>query len=139
MTPRTTGRVGLAVAALFTCAAVAGLAMAAESSPDAASPEQAALERFCANEHPCVVVNGAADPAATGDDADLVRLGESLAASGKPPSACPKAHAAYAAAGIDADAFVGPCPSAPPRAAGKIADEARANDARALTSRGGSR
>ena len=139
MTARTTGRVGLALAALVTCAAVAGLAMAAGSSPDGASPEQAALERFCANEHPCVVVNGAADPAAGDDEAKLVTVGESLAASGKPPSACPKARGAYAAAGVDADAFVGPCPSELPPAAGKVADQIRANDAEALASRGGSR
>ena len=135
MSRRTTSRVGLALA-LGACAAVASLAVAQEPSTSS-SPEQAALDRFCANQHPCVVVNGAADPSDSGSVPHLSTLGEALAASGKPPSACPQARNGYAAASLDVDAFVGPCPQAPPRAS-EVAPRLRSNMAEAMAVQGGS-
>ncbi len=137
MNSRRIRHVALALAALTACAAAASLAIADEPAPESAGPEQAALERFCGDRDPCVVINGAANPD-SGDEAKLTTLGKALAASGKPADACPEARQAYEDVGIKADAFVGPCPEGPKFSA-EAEETARANTEAALESRGGSR
>jgi hypothetical protein len=58
-----------------------------------------------------MIVNGHADPSAT-DSTQLATPGEVLASGAKGPDACPSATAAYEAAEVDVDAYVGPCPDA---------------------------
>lgn len=55
----------------------------------------------------CTVVQGRTDPSDPSATA-----GERLAAHGTPAGECPEATAAYAAAGREVDAFMGPCPTA---------------------------
>jgi hypothetical protein len=71
--------------------------------------EQAALEEFCGETRACTIVNGLADPRSS-DSVQVVRPGQALATDARPPSACPEAAQAYAAAGVTVDAFLGPCP-----------------------------
>ena len=111
-------RLGAALGALALCAALASFALA-HSSPTTTASEQVALDRFCADPEPCVIINGAADPSAGEGEAELMTVGEALAEGGKRPSACPKADAAYSEAGVEPDAFVGPCPDAPAPSAAK--------------------
>ena len=123
----------LGVGVVATGLASLGLATAATEP----SPQQAALDRFCANQHPCVIVNGAADPGAGDDNPRLTTVGDALATSGKAPAACPEARAAYARVGIDADAFVGGCPKQLPSASPAAEDEATASMAEAMAVEGG--
>lgn len=102
----------LGMGAVATGLASLGLATAATEQ----STQQAALDRFCANQHPCVIINGAADPSAGDEKARLMTPGEALAASGRGPGACPEARDAYQQSGVDPDAFVGPCPKELPAA-----------------------
>ena len=100
------------IAVCAVCAVPATWAVAQEPS-GAPTAEEQALERFCADQHPCVIINGHAstDPNA---EPKLVNPVAALAAGGRPPSACPEIAAEYRARGIDPDAFVGPCPEKPP-------------------------
>jgi hypothetical protein len=72
--------------------------------------DKAAIQAFCGSSRPCTVVDGFASPTES-SPTRLVRPGEALAQEGRPISSCPEAAAAYSAAGIHVDAFVGPCPS----------------------------
>lgn len=130
-------RLALALGTGVIASGLAGLGLAGAATETAESPEQAALDRFCAGQHPCVIVNGAADPDAGEDQSRLVTAGEALAATGKSPGACPEARAAYARIGIDADAFVGGCPKELPKASPGEEAENRASIAQAMAVEGG--
>jgi hypothetical protein len=79
--------------------------------------EQRLLEPICGYSSPCVIVNGAA-----GTGPALV-TGTNLLKEARPASECPEAAAAYLAAGVLVNAFLGRCPDpadlpkAPPGAA----------------------
>jgi hypothetical protein len=111
-----------------------GLAGAATQQPTA---QQAAMDRFCSDEGPCVVINGAADPDAVDDESHLSTAAQALAATGKPPSACPQADAAYSEVGIDADAFIGGCPEELPADSASAEEENTAGLAEAMAVEGG--
>ena len=139
-------RLALALGAGAVTTALAGLALAqaategtADQTASAPASEQAALDRFCSEQGPCVIVNGNADPNAGDSVSSLVTPGEALAASGRPPSACPKADDAYEAIGVDADAFVGPCPKGPPPSGPGAARRFHRGLAEAMAVQGGSR
>jgi hypothetical protein len=132
-------RLGAASGAVALCAGLASIALAQGPPQPAPSAEQAALERFCDDPTPCTIINGGADPDATGDDATLVTPGDALADTGKPPSACPAADAAYTDVGLEPDAFIGGCPDRgelPPDSAAKARIGA---SPAAMAVRGGSR
>ena len=128
-------RLGAGLGTLVLCAGLASLALA-QDPPGRAPAEQAALDRFCGEPSPCTIINGAADPDSPGSEAALVTPGAVLAQSGKPPSACPAADAAYREIGIKPDAFVGPCPKGPP---GGSAERFRASRTAAIAALEGSR
>lgn len=140
MKRKMTTRVGASLGAVALSVLLAGLAVA-QGGSDAATQEQAAIDRFCADQHPCVIVNGEASPEAQDSEARLVSAGEALAESGKPASACPEARTAYAETGIEVDAFVGPCPKGPPAGEGRAetAEALRANTEIALAAQADSR
>lgn len=118
--------------------AMAGLGLAG-AAPAPSTAQEAAMDRFCSDAGPCVIVNGAADPSAGDDESRLITASQALAATGKPPSACPKADAAYSEIGIDADAFVGGCPDELPPSSDAAAKRTAASIARAMAVRGGRR
>lgn len=64
----------------------------------------------CGGPPPCTAVNSLADPTTGGEDGEVMQFEEALATRGRPASACPTAAAAYEAAGLHVDAFIGPCP-----------------------------
>jgi hypothetical protein len=136
MSNRRFGRIALAlgVGAIF-----GGLASFAGAQGEDAATEPAPIHPLCADQHPCVIVNGAADPAATGDEAHLVTPEELLDDAAKPPSACPAADAAYEDIGVEPDAFVGRCPRQLPPADSAIAAETQENFVEAMDAQGGSR
>jgi hypothetical protein len=71
--------------------------------------ERLAVKEYCPpGGRACVVVDGLASPNAS---PRLVRPGQALAIEGRALSYCPEAAAAYEAAGVRIDAFVGPCPT----------------------------
>lgn len=98
-----------AVALVLMGAVGVALAQTGNGEETPSAEQQAAADRVCGGPPPCLVINGYADPAA--DDSDhLVQIDDALATEGKPASACPRAAAAYEAAGVPVDAFLGPCP-----------------------------
>jgi hypothetical protein len=107
----------LAILTLVLAAAPASVVLAQGGGEGLdAGADRAALDEFCSGVGPCMIVNGHADPTAR-DSTQLATPGDVLASGGNAPDACPNAAAAYAAAGVDVDAFVGPCPSATEAAA----------------------
>lgn len=83
-----------------------------QSSLDAVTrlQERVAIMKFCDGSVQCTVVNGYADPTASESGARTT-LGALLAESGKPASACGEAESIYRSAGLQVDAFAGPCPT----------------------------
>jgi hypothetical protein len=80
---------------------------------DAVSPAeaQAAFNELCDGDIKCPIVNGYADPEASGSGGRAT-LGQVLAVGGKPASDCPEAAAIYRGANLDVEVFTGPCPTA---------------------------
>jgi hypothetical protein len=72
--------------------------------------DKAAIESICAKTRYCKVIEGIDTPAGS-TRTRLVTPGDALAGQGRTVNSCPEAAAAYAAAGIGVDAFVGPCPA----------------------------
>ncbi len=87
---------------------LSAFALAQEQGP--ASPDEAAVEAICGGPPPCTAVNGLANPSSAGADGEVMQFQHAIATRGRPASACPEATAAYEAAGVHVDAFIGPCP-----------------------------
>lgn len=112
-------RLGSVLAAVLV-AASAAFAFAQGGDPttqvEPDTPEAAEAQAICGGPPPCVTVNGFAyDAAAESGGESIMRFDEAIAEHGKPASSCPEAARAYEKAGVDVDAFIGPCP--PPDAA----------------------
>ena len=96
------------LAAVTVVTAIASFGLAHAATDPAGQPPG---DELCAGQDPCVIINGAADPNAGEAESQLVSPAAALDASGRPPSACPKAEEAYEDVGVNPDAIIGPCPS----------------------------
>jgi hypothetical protein len=135
MSNRRFGRIALTVGV---GAVFGGLASLAVAQGGESATDPAPVAALCADPGPCVIVNGAADPAATGEEPDLVAFDETLDDAARPPGACPAADAAYEGVGIDADAFVGRCPRQLPTPDPAVAAETEQSIDEALQAQEGS-
>lgn len=109
-------RVGLLIGALI-LAASATIAIAQGDGSGAVdepgTPEAAEAQEVCGGPPPCVTVNGFAyRDQAESDEKTIMRFDEAIAEHGTPADQCPEASQAFAKAGIEVDAFIGPCPPA---------------------------
>lgn len=103
--------IAAAVVGLLFAAAV-GVAVAQTGNGEEVTPteQQAAVEEVCGDPQSCLLINSLADPAAGDSHGGFVQFDEAVARWGTPASACPRAAAAFAAAGAPVDGFIGPCP-----------------------------
>jgi hypothetical protein len=97
------------------------------SSVAAQTDTEKTLAELCADRHPCLVINGAADETSGGGDGELVLAADALARSALAATDCPRERDQWAELGMHVDAFMESCAPAP-RPTAELLDQLAINE-----------